>query len=298
MRIALTGATGYTGTHLTPLLLHAGHDVVELSNSQRPNPHGLERRPLPWHDDAGLAQAVADCAVLINTWWVRDPAFGISHQAAAERTVRLFRAAQGADVQRIVHVSITNPGLGADLTYFAGKQRIEDALALLPLETRIVRPAVLFGGADILINNLAWALRCSPLFPVPGDGRYRLRPIHVDDFAALLAAACIDAGQRRTLDAVGPESWAFRDLVQALAGILGLPRRVIGVPPRLAWAGAQVLGRIHGDTLLTWAEVQGLMRGLLDTSGPATGTTALSAWAAAHRATLGRAYHSERARRR
>ncbi len=297
MRIALTGATGYTGTHLTRRLLEAGHTVVDLSNSRRPDPFGLTRHRLTWGEPTGLAAAVAGCDVLVNTWWVRDPAFGVDHPTAVGLTLQLFAAAQRAGVRRIVHVSITNPDRGRGLTYFEGKARIEAELARLPLQTRILRPAVLFGGEDILINNLAWALRRSPVFLVPGSGQYRLRPIHVADFAALLADACSDTGDRRLIDAVGPESFPFIELVQTLAGILNLRRRVITAPAWLPWAGAQFLGRLHGDTLLTWAEIQGLRRGLLDTSGEATGATRLTAWATAERERLGVTYHSERARR-
>jgi NADH dehydrogenase len=106
-------------------------------------------------------------------------------------------------VQRIVHVSITNPSEESPLEYFSGKARLEQALAATAMSYAILRPTVLFGKEDILINNIAWALRRLPVFGVFGDGHYRLQPIYVDDLAQL----AVEQGANRenvVIDAIGP----------------------------------------------------------------------------------------------
>jgi NADH dehydrogenase len=143
-----------------------------------------------------------------------------SHADAVQNTLTLFRAAQAAGVSRIVHVSITNPDAHSPLAYFSGKARLEQALIESGLSYAILRPTVLFGKEDILINNIAWVLRHLPVFGVFGDGAYRLQPIYVDDFARL--AVELGAWADNTIiDAIGPETFTYRELVQTLGLIIG-----------------------------------------------------------------------------
>ena len=76
---------------------------------------------------------------------------------------------------------------------------------------------------DILINNIAWSLRKFPVFPVFGDGQYRLQPIYVDDLAKL-AVEQGHSAQRQIIDAIGPETFTYRGLVQELGAIIGKRR--------------------------------------------------------------------------
>lgn len=296
----VTGAYGYSGRYIAARLLRAGHRVRTLTNSpDRANPFGgqIETRPLNFDDWAGLVDSLRGAAALYNTYWVRFNYRGFTHAAAVENTLRLFEAACEAGVGRVVHVSITNPSEASPLEYFRGKARLERALIESGRLYAILRPAVLFGQEDILINNIAWALRRLPVFGVFGDGRYRLQPIYVDDLAEL-AVEVGRAGANRILDAIGPETFAYRGLVEALGEIIGRRRPIVSVPP---WAGYWVgwlIGAVMGDVLLTREEIDGLMRDLLYTNSPPAGKTRLTDWAREHAADLGRRYASELARRR
>jgi NADH dehydrogenase len=161
----------------------------------------------------------------------------------------------------------------------------------------ILRPAVLFGGPGILVNNIAWALRHLPVFGVFGSGRYRLQPISVEDFAAM-AVREGDPGPNRIVDATGPETFTYRELAERLGEIIGCRRPIVPVPPAIGWLAASVLGLLVGDVILTRDEIAGLMAGLLATDSPPAGTTRLTDWARTHANKLGRHYASELARRR
>ena len=212
----------------------------------------------------------------------------------------LFEAARRAGVRRVVHVSITNPAEDSPLEYFAGKGRLERALKETGLSHAILRPAVLFGREDILINNIAWMLHHLPIFGVFGDGAYRLQPIHVDDLAAL----AVENGRADrwagnvTIDAVGPETFTYRDLVRQIGQIIGRPRPIIPVPRPVGFAAAWLIGKIVGDVVVTWDEVKGLTAGLLCTNSTPAGSTRLTDWARANAPMLGLRYASELARRR
>ena len=212
-------------------------------------------------------------------------------------TLALFEAAKAAGVERIVHVSITNPSEDSPLEYFRGKAVLERHLRNLGVSYAILRPAVLFGKEDILINNIAWMLRQLPVFGVFGDGQYRLQPIHVDDLARL----AVEQGRAREnviINAIGPETFTYRELVATIGEIIGKPRPIVSVPPGVGYALAWLMGKMVGDVVLTREEIEGLMQGLLYVDAPPAGQTHLTDWARRHAATLGRRYTSELARRR
>jgi NADH dehydrogenase len=298
--VAVTGAFGYSGSRIARRLLEAGHSVVTLTNSSGRG-HPLEKlvraEPLAFTDPARLAHALAGCATLVNTYWVRFDHRRFDHATAVENTLALFAAARRAGVRRIVHVSITNPEEGSALPYFHGKGRLERALGESGIPHTILRPAVLFGDGDILINNIAWALRRLPCFGVFGDGGYKLQPIHVEDFAALAVREAGATGDR-IVEAIGPETFTYRELVRTVGQLIGCPRPVFGVPPWFGYAAGRLVGWWHRDEFITREEVVGLMQNRLYVDAPPAGPTRLTVWAQENAATLGRTYANELARRR
>ena len=302
-RHVLTGPFSYSGSYLARQLLEAGAEEVRgLVAHSRQCPPGLEAvkvHPLDFSRPEQLTEALRGADVFYNTYWVRFNHRRFTHEEAVNNIRILFRAAQEAGVRRVVHVSITNPNLDSPFEYFRGKAELEKDLAESGLSHAVLRPAVLFGGRDILINNIAWALRTFPVFGVFGRGDYGIRPIHVRDLAQLM----LEAGRKEdnfTVNAVGAERFTYRELSETLARILGLKRLIMPCPPALGYAVGKAVGWLHRDVFITWPEVRGLMAGLLDTpESPeeAPGRTLLTAWAEKRKDDLGRRYASELARR-
>ncbi len=296
----VTGAFGYSGRYIAQRLLERGCRVRTLTNSpgrESPLQGRVEAVPYHFDDPQRLAASLEGTEVLYNTYWVRFNHPTFTHAQAVANTRVLFQAAAQAGVRRVVHVSITNPSEDSPLEYFRGKAALERELRESGIPHTILRPAVLFGKEDILVNNIAWMLRRFPLFGVFGDGRYKLQPIFVDDLAKL----AVDEGAAtgcRTIDAVGPETFTYRELVEAIGRIIGKPRRIISLPPALGYLFAAALGRIVGDKIVTREEIEGLMQNLLFTNSPPAGETRLTDWARQNAATLGIRYTSELARRR
>jgi NADH dehydrogenase len=124
-----------------------------------------------------------------------------------------------------------------------------------------------------------------------------LQPIYVDDFAQLM----IEQGARRDnaiVNAIGPETFTYRQLAQTIGDIIGARKPVIGVPPEIGYWVGWVIGKIVGDVMITRPEIEGLMSDLLYVDTPPTGATRLTDWARANAATLGVQYASELARRK
>ena len=290
----VTGAFGYSGAAIARELQAAGRRVRTLTGhpGRAPAGSGIEVRPLDFADIAALTESLRGARTLFNTYWVRFAHGPVDHPVAVARSRVLFQAAAQAGVPRIVHVSITNPSPDSPYPYFRGKAAVELALSDLGVSHAVLRPAILFGGHGVLINNIAWLLRRLPVFAVGGTGEYRIRPIHVDDLARLAVRAA-DSPATEIIDAVGPERPAFLALVDTIRAAVGSRSQVVRVPGALIPPAARVIGLALRDTLLTAEEYQAMADGLADTDGPATGETALSRWIADHKDTLGRSYANE-----
>jgi nucleoside-diphosphate-sugar epimerase len=156
---------------------------------------------------------------------------------------------------------------------------------------------VLFGGRDILINNIAWSLRHLPVIGIFGDGLYRLQPIHVDDFAGLMVDQS-HINENTVINGIGPEIFTYRGLVEKLREILKVKRPILSVPPEVGYYAGRLIGKIMGDITITREEIAGLMADLLYVNTPPAGLTKLTEWAQLHVETLGHHYASELARRR
>jgi len=290
----ITGAFGFTGSYIAGRLLAMGERVRTLTNHPRAGAP-FEVAPLDFQNPRALAQSMAGATVLFNTYWVRFAYGNVNHAQAVENTRRLIRAAEEAGVKRIVHISITNPSSDSALPYFKGKAVVEDAIRSSSLSYAILRPAVVFGQEDILINNIAWLLRRFPLFAIPGTGNYGLQPIFVEDLAELAVAA--GHGHENVLmDAVGPETYKYADLVRLIRSTVGSRSRIVYFSPSLVWVASRFLGWLVHDVVLTKDEVSGLMANLLVSKEAPTGKTRLSAWLTDNAATLGVRYASELAR--
>jgi len=242
-----------------------------------------------------LRRSLEGASTFINTYWVRFPRGVLTFESAVKNSRVLIRAAREAGVRRIVQVSIANPSLESPLGYYKGKAQVEQAVRESGMSYAIVRPTVIFGAEDILINNIAWFVRRFPVFAIPGDGRYGVRPIYVEDMARLLVDAVEESGKTVT-DAVGPEAFSFEHLVRVIARAVGRSVRTVQVPAAVSYVVTTIAGWAVRDVVLTWEEYGGLMGNLLASDGPAVGDVLLSNWLAENRESVGQRYASEVAR--
>lgn len=295
-RDLVTGAFSYSGSHIARRLLEADREVRTLTfHPDRPHPLQGHVVALPYRfdDPDALARSLDGVTTLYNTYWVRFDHGATTYDQAIKRSRALFTAARRAGVQRIVHLSITNPSLSSPLPYFRGKALVEDALAHAGLPYAIIRPTWLFGGErDVLVNNIAWLLRHTPVFAVPGDGAYPVQPVHVEDVARLCTAAA-GADRGPVIDAAGPETMTFDELVARVRRAVGARAAVVHVPATAMRLAARGVGLVVRDVVLTADEIDGLMDGLLVSHEPPRGQLTFSAWLDEHRASVGRRYANE-----
>ncbi len=298
-KIIVTGALGYSGKVISEKLIERGFSVKTLTNSlHKPNPFGknLEIASFNFDRPDELIKSMESYDTLVNTYWVRFNHKSFNHQDAVKNTKILIDTAREAGIKRFVHVSITNPDKNSNLEYFRGKGELEEYLVTSGLSYSIVRPAVLFGRGDILINNIAWMVRHLPVFGVFGDGGYKLQPIHIDDFAQVL----IDEAQsavNHTINAIGVETYTYKQLVQTIMEILSISKPIISVPPFLGYLAGKIISSLKGDVTITREEIKGLMDNLLYVSDNALGKTKLSEYILENKDSIGKIYANELERR-
>ena len=294
----VTGAFSFTGRAIAEELLARGRNVRTLTRRDAPGDPlaaRIERAELQFRDEAGLCKALDGTDTLFNTYWVRFAHGVTTFGRAVENTRLLLRVARRAGVRRVVHVSVTNPSPASPLAYFRGKAEVERDVSGSGLSYAIVRPTLVFGPRDVLVNNIAWGLRRSPVFPIAGDGSYRVQPVSVEDVATI----CVDAADGEedvVLDAAGPETITYDELVRLVGAAVDSKARIVHWPTRLVLAVARAAGAVRRDVLLTAEELAGLQGSMLVSQRPPLGRASFSSWIAANGETLGRAYVSELAR--
>ncbi|MFN8381990.1 MAG: NAD(P)H-binding protein [Anaerolineales bacterium] len=298
MKIAVTGAFSYSGKYITSKLLARGEEVITLTNHpNRPDPFNgkVKAFPLDFTKKEDLVKNLLGVDVLVNTYWVRFDKGNNTQPKAVENTGVLIKAAVEAGVKRIVHISITNPSADSHLPYFWGKAANEKFVMESGASYAILRPTVLFGKEDILINNIAWLLRRLPIFGLPGNGSYKLSPIYVDDLAEL-AVEAVYKKENYIWDAVGPDEFTFKEMTELIGQTVGKKRLLLSFPPQLALWAAQFLSLFVNDVMLTPEEVDGLMANLLISKEPPRCKTSLRDWLKENENTVGANYASELAR--
>lgn len=296
-RAVVTGAFSFTGRYIAERLLADGRAVTTLTNHpDRETPFADEVRvePYAFDDVDAMAASMGDATTLYNTFWIRDPEAGPPPGNAVRYSRRLVRAAERAGVDRVVHLSVANAD-ASELPYYRAKATVEAAVRESECSHAILRPTLIYGVEDLLVNNIAWLLRRLPVFAVFGDGQYPVQPVAVDDVAALAVREGTASGDR-TVPVAGPERYTFDAFVRTLAEHLDARCRLVHAPPRLAILGVRALEVVLRDELLSWAEARALMDGLLAVDAEPTGETRLADWLADHAHQLGTGYTSFRER--
>jgi uncharacterized protein YbjT (DUF2867 family) len=297
-QVVVTGAFSYTGKYVARRLLAMRKRVRTLTgHPNRANEFGdrVEVAPLDFENRRVLVDNLRGADCLINTYWVRFNHGRETFERAVANTKILIAAAQEAGVRTLVHVSIANSSLDSPLAYYRGKAELELAIRQSGLHYAILRPTVIFGLEDILINNIAWLLRRFPVFAVPGSGEYGIQPVFVEDMAELAVRAAFDE-MDSIRDAVGPEIFTFDEFVRLIAAQTRREAKILHLPATAALLLSSVLGAVVRDRILTREEIKGLMAGLLVSHDPPTCETRFSDWLASNADRLGKAYASELAR--
>ena len=251
----------------------------------------VEVAPLQFTDREALIESLRGVDVLYNTYWIRYPHAGVGFGDAIANTRRLMGAAAEAGVRKVVHISVCNPSFDSPLDFYAAKARAETVVRQSGLQWAVVRPTLIFGPGDILINNIAWLLRRFPVFFITGHGKYRLQPVAGEDVAEIATWAAGEAGSV-IVDAAGPDIVTYADLVDSIAIAIQHKRRIFFTSPTVTLMAARALGRYLKEVILTPQELAGLMGDRLVSNEPPRGRRRIEDWLLRAADGLGTSYAS------
>jgi uncharacterized protein YbjT (DUF2867 family) len=291
----VTGSFGYIGKYITRELLARGDAVRTItSHPDKPNPFDdmVEASSYHFENPELLTHHLEGCETLYNTYWVRFDYRQWSFDRALENTRILFRCAKNAGVRKIVQISVTNPSEEDELPYYRGKALQEKELRELGVAYTIVRPTLVFGKEDILVNNIAWTIRKFPVVPIFGSGKYMVQPVFVEDLAKIAVEASRSDGSE-TMDAIGPETYTYQALLQLIARELDRKVAFVHISPSLGIMLGNLIGLFVRDVVLTKDELSGLMQNKLTSNQVPNGRTLFSDWLRNNKASLGTRYTSE-----
>jgi nucleoside-diphosphate-sugar epimerase len=291
----VTGAYSYTGRFIARRLMALERPVKTLTN--HPRREGTEDiqaevAPLQFTDRAALVDSLRGADVLYNTYWVRFHHGRTRFGDAVANTRVLLGAARDAGVRKVVHISVSNPSEESTLDYYAGKARTERVVRESGLRWAIVRPTLIFGPGDILVNNIAWLLRRFPLIGIPGRGEYRLQPVAGEDVAEIATWAA-EQSDEVTVDAAGPDIVFYGEMVESIAIAVGKHPRFVYLSPGTAMLAVKAINRFVGDVMLNEPELEGLMQELLVSQERPRGTRRFDNWLLSSADSIGRKYASE-----
>ena len=297
----VTGAFSFTGGYVARRLMGQGVRVRTLTrhgDSRDAFGGRVEAAPLDFSDPERLRRWMQGAGVLYNTYWIRFPRGESTFEQAVENTGTLVEAAEQAGVERIVHFSVSNASLESRYPYIRAKAQVEEMLKGHGVPHSIIRPTLIFGAGDLLINNMAWALRRFPVYPMFGAGDYPVQPVHAEDVAAqAVEAGAVDARQgSSTADSAGPETFTYEELLRLVASAVGARAWLLRTPTPVGLALTRLVGLMVRDTVLTRDEVDELMSGQFTSAAAPTGTTRISDWLRDNGDGLGRKYLSELSR--
>jgi len=262
MRVAVTGANGFVGRHVIAALLARGHEVRALI-SERP---GAEKE-LPEHDGGRLEVRRADVRKADSLRAAFDGIDAVIHTVAVPTERRqkfadvnvagvanVVDEARRAGVRRIVHMGALGGDPASPYPYLRSKGRGEALVIGSGIPHVVLQPSLLFGEGDDFFPRLAFSLMF-PVVPVPGDGKARFQPIHVDDMAQALVAAVERPEISGVHEVGGAERVTYDELLAETMRGTGKRRPTLHVPVPLMKPAAVVMGLVMSDPPVTVAQL-------------------------------------------
>lgn len=236
--LLVTGAAGFVGTHVCRELTRRGARVRGLVRSPAKAAERLASLPVELHvgdirDEQVLRRAMQGCDMVVHLVAIAIERRGQTYEAInALGTQRVLGAMRAVGVRRLVHMSQNHAASNSPYRFLRSKGLAEDAVRASALEWTVLRPSVIFGPEDEFVNVLGRLVRLSPLvYPLPGGGRARFQPVHVDDVARTVATALERSDTMdRSYALGGPAQLSLRQMTERILVAMEAKRLLVPLP--------------------------------------------------------------------
>jgi uncharacterized protein YbjT (DUF2867 family) len=266
MRIAITGATGFVGGHLTNRLTGEGHEVVRIGRHRIDD--SIVHSSLDDVDRLTAAfagcKAVAHCAGINRE--LGDQTYARVH---VEGTRNVVAAAKKAGVEKIVLMSFLRARPDCGSPYHESKWEAEEIVRNSGLDYTVIKAGIVYGRGDHMLDHLSHALHTFPLFGLVGLKEKSIRPLAVEDLVHVMRAALVDRRIRRqTIALVGPEEIYLSEAVRRVAEVVGERPLMFPLPVVCHRLMARVFERFMKVPLTSVAQVRILSEGVVEPGSP------------------------------
>jgi uncharacterized protein YbjT (DUF2867 family) len=269
MRVAITGGTGFVGGHLAAALASEGHDVVVLARGHDDRPfaahvlglEGVRAVTASVSDRHALVEAFQGCDAIAHCAGINREIGAQTYEAVhVQGTAIVVAAAIDADVRRLCLVSFLRARPACGSAYHKSKFAAEEIVRSSGLDWTVLKPGMMFGVGDHMLEHLSAALLTFPVFL--GIGPRRVRPLAIDDAVGILRAALVDGElSHKTVGVLGPTELRFDDAARVVASVLGKRRLFLRMPLAFHYLLALVAERAMVVPLIASAQVTMLREG-------------------------------------
>ena len=264
LRIAITGGTGFVGGHLAVALSQSGHEAVVVSRGIDSRPWAREVLRLPGvtvaqagiQDADGLARAFAGCEAVAHCAGINREIGSQTYDAVHVRgTANVVKAAEEAGARRLALLSFLRARPHCGSPYHESKWAAEELVRASHLEWTVLKPGMMFGRGDHMLDHLSHGLHTFPVFV--GMGPRRVRPLAVEDTVKVLVAALVEGRLRHTTAGlVGPTEIGFDEAARLVGQVIGKRRPVVRAPIGFHYLMARLAEGVMTVPLLSRAQVR------------------------------------------
>ena len=272
MKIAITGGTGFVGSHLASRLADGGHEVRLVARGTRDRPPAL--RDLPHAefvaasvgDTDALRDAFAGCDAVAHLAGINFERGSQTYETVhVEGTRNVVEAAEDAGTSTVVLSSFLRARPSCGSAYHESKWAAEEIVRGSGLDYTVLKPGVTYGRGDHVLEHVSRWLATVPVFGLVGFEERRLRPLAVQDLVDVAAAALTgDRLSETTVAVVGPEELGLREVVRRIGAVVDRTPLMVPVPVRVHDVIALLQERVMETPITSTAQVRMLQEGATD----------------------------------
>ncbi len=268
MRIAITGASGFVGTHLTHRLESEGHDVILISRRARQDDDRVFATDLS--DASVLRELFRDCKAVAHCAGINREVGNQTYQRVhIDGTRNVVEAAKAAGVEKMVLMSFLRARADCGSPYHESKWEAEEIVRNSGLDYTIIKAGVIYGLGDHMLDHLSHALHTFPIFALVGLKDKTVRPLAVEDLVHVMRATLVDRRMRRqTIALLGPEEIYLSEAVHRVAEVVGKRPLMFPLPIFCHELMAHVFELTMKVPLTSLAQVRILSEGVVEAGSP------------------------------
>lgn len=268
MRIAITGAKGFVGSHLTTRLESEGHELVLIARRSRDEDRRIVVTDLS--DVNVLAESFKGCKALAHCAGINREIGSQTYQRVhVEGTRNVVDAAKAAGVEKIVLMSFLRARPQCGSSYHESKWEAEEIVRSSRLDYTVIKAGVVYGRGDHMLDHLSHALHTFPVFGLVGFNEKSIRPLAIEDLVHVMRGALVDRRMKRqTIALLGPEEIYLSEAVRRVADVVGKRPFMIRLPIACHQLMATVFERTMRVPLVSLAQVRILSEGVVEAGSP------------------------------